>query len=206
MNARRAWFAAVLLPAAATCSGCNSAAYLDTMEGELDTLRAEVRDLRRQNERLKAEAASLRQQVADLQALGPKRLEKLFHVTRIRLRSATGGIDLDDKDGDDAVKVYLQPLDRDGSPVKAAGDVRIQLFDLAAEPDGNLIGQYEWAVDDVAKRWSAFLGTYHYSFVCQWKAHRPKHKDVTVRVEFTDYLTGRTFEARESCQVYLPEP
>lgn len=162
--------------------------------------------LEKKNRELGAAIASHKKQISSLANLGRgKRLEKLFHVTKICLTRYTGGIDTDDKFGHDAIKVYLRPLDRDGSTVKAAGSVKIQIFDLALPAERNLIGSYEWSVDEISKCFSGGFVTYHFSFVCPWKKGTlPEHKQLTVRVEFLDYLTGKTFTAQKTCKIKLP--
>jgi len=165
----------------------------------------EVRKVRELNAGLQAELVAQRKQIDSLQALGGReRLKRLFRVQRIALGRYTGGVDLDGKEGDDGIKVYLRPIDADGSVIKAAGTVKIQLFDLAIEGKDNLIGRYEWTAEQISKQWSSGFMTYHFSFKCPWKASPPAHDEITVRVEFIDYLTGKVLTAQKLCKVNLP--
>jgi hypothetical protein len=163
-------------------------------------------NLARQNEQLQKANKEVADQVETLRRLGPERLQKLFCVTFIQLGRHTGGVDLDGRTGDDAIRVYLDPLDRHGSTIKVAGEVAIRLFDLAEPAEKNLIGEYNWSVDELAGQWRGGFGVYRFSFVCPWKAGPPKHDEITVRVEFVDYLTGRRFSAQKACKVRLPLP
>ena len=62
---------------------------------------------------------------------------------------------------DDGVRVYLKCIDRDGHSLKAAGDVTIQLFDLADDAKENLLARYEFPVADAA--WALYQqGNCHY--------------------------------------------
>ena len=170
---------------------------------------SQVRKLERDKEGLQTVIIDQQKQIRNLQALGQaRRLERIFHVSRIELGRYTGGVDTDGLAGHDAVKVFLRPIDQDGSTLKAAGDVKIQIYDLALPEKHNLIGQYNWPVDKISKHWSGGFMTYHFSFVCPWKkSSPPKHEKLTVRVEFLDYLTGRTFTAQKLCQVRVkPSP
>lgn len=151
---------------------------------------------------LRQAAAARDKQIETLQALGDKRLDLLYHVTGVQLGRYTGGIDLDDKPGHDGVRVYLTPRDQHGHAIKAAGKVKIQLFDLADKPAENLVGTFEFPVDQVAKHWAGGFITNHYKFDCHWKSP-PANPDITVRVEFTDYLTGKTFADQTACKVTL---
>ncbi len=170
---------------------------------DLDEARAELGRLKEDKRRLESSLVEKDKQIASLQALGEKRLAKMFHVRRIKLGRYTGGVDLDDKRGHDGVRVYVEPVDQHGTTIKAAGSVAIELYDLAAKGDAKLLGAYRWSADEAAKAWASFV-VYHYRFDCRWKGAPPKHADITVRVEFVDYLTGKRFTTQRACKVELP--
>ncbi len=185
-------------------AGCmNGGRNQNDLKSELRQLQEQNRKLAEDNRQLQSVVATQQTQIKTLQKLGEKRMEKLFHVEQIELGKYTGGTDIDGNPGHEGIKVYLRPLDQHGSVIKAAGEVTVQLFDLAADPKENLIGRYHWSVEQVAKQWSSGFFTYHYSFLCPWK-QSPGHDEITVRVEFTDYLTGRVFTAQKACEVKLP--
>jgi len=196
--------ALALVLVAMTATGCvvDKRRY-DRQARKLAQAQAELRKLQQDKSKLQAIIVEQHGRLQSLSALGDKRLEHLFHVQRIALGRHTGPVDLDGRPGDDAVKVYLRPVDQDGSIIKAAGDVKIQLFDLAADPKDNLIGQYEWTVDQIGKHWSSGFMTYHFSFACPWQPDPPEHDEITIRVEFTDYLTGKVLTAQKLCKVAL---
>jgi len=176
--------------------GCNAEATNERFR-QLDQ---QVRQLSGQVDKLNGELAAKealieaqRQQITTLQRLGDKRLEKLYYVTALQIDRLTGGANYDDKPGDDGVTVYLRPVDQDGHVLKAAGEIRIQLLDLA-NPDGqHLLGEYRLDVDHARKAWHGRLMTNHYTIKCPWRTGPPAHDDITVRAEFTDFLTGKTF-------------
>lgn len=194
---------AVLTALAALACGCVDQDKIDTA-AQRDKALADVRRLQKQLDELQARLGERDRRVRDLLKLGEKRLEKLYTVRRIRFGSGTGGIDLDDKAGDDAVKVVLQPIDQHGSVIKAAGNVTLQIFDLAAPAKQNLLGEFRFDVDETAKHWSSGFISYHYSFTCRFKAGPPKHDRLTVRAAFVEYLTGKRFETQQVCTVRLP--
>ncbi|MCD4823112.1 MAG: hypothetical protein K8S55_00760 [Phycisphaerae bacterium] len=197
------------------CVGCEELSNERELELEKqrDVARKQVKELTGEVENLSARLATQDEHVKTLQALGgEKRMATLFTVDKIELGRYTGGIDTDKKPGDDAIKIFLLPEDADGSTLKAAGSVKIQLFDLA-QPEGKgkgkgegknkLFAEYTYPVKDIAKHWHGGMLTYHYSFLCGWEKP-PAHADITVRVEFTDYLTGKTFTAQKLCKIKLP--
>lgn len=206
---REAALPVVLIALTMAAGGCNGpfggTAMTTALQNQVDGLRKDNDDLRKANAALHAQAAANRKQIESLLDLGDKRLEKLYPVTALKLGSHTGGIDQDGRPGHDAVKVFLEPIDQDGNVIKAAGEVTIQLFDLAAKD--TLVAQYAFGVDEVRKHWSSGFLAYHYSFVCPWpQARPPQHDQITVRVVFRDYLTGKQFTAQSDkpCRILLP--
>jgi hypothetical protein len=204
--ARKAVATAAMMMLAALVSGCNQSAQVADLHDRLAETESRAEKLQRENADLQAQLRRLREQTDTLQQLGDKRLEKLYTVASIDLGSHTGGIDLDDEPADhEGIKVFLEPVDTHGDVLKAAGSVKVQLYDLAADQTDNLIGGYTWSVDELAEKWSSGFLAYHYSLECPWGDRPPAHDEVTVRVEFTEYLTGETFTAQTVCKVRLPE-
>ena len=192
----------VLLGFIAFVAGCNPPAQ-QSAQIDLQRCRRENLKLKAKIEQMQGTIANQQRQIETISRLGDKRLEKLFHIVAVELGRYTRGVDLDGKAGDDGIRVYLRPVDRDGDVIKTAGEVKIQLFDLAA-PDGErLLGTYFFPVEQVRKHWRGGFLTYHYRFECRWK-NPPAHDEITVRVEFIDYLTGKTFTAQKLCKVHLP--
>ena len=176
-------------------AGCDTT-ELETLQADLRAANRTVDQLQRSNDELTDTLAQRDKQINTLMALGEKRLELLPHVARIELGRHTGGTDIDGDRCDDAVKVYLTPIDQDGTAIKAAGAITVKLYDLAADPDATFLGEYTWAADELRKQWSSGFMSYHYSLECPWLSGPPAHDEVTVRVTFVDYLTGKTFTAQ----------
>jgi hypothetical protein len=159
-----------------------------------------ARSVAQKDERLSAQ----NQRIQELQGLsGERAIENLVHVDKIEIDRLSGGYD-DNRDGvDDGVAVYLRLLDRDGDAVKASGGARVRLLDLA-RPDGSqLVG--ELSLDAAALRplWYGRMLTYHYTIKVPWagEAKRPEHKSITVVVDFTELLSGKTFTAQKVVDV-----
>lgn len=173
-------------------------------------------DLRRENLRLQEEIkkkdgelaaqfstiSELNKQLMTARAFKPEDLEKIFYPEKLAIDSLTGGENYDSNPGDDGVTVYIRPIDKDGDIIKVAGDIRIELFDLAKTSD-NLIGRYDIPVDAVRKLWYGKLGTYHYTVKCPWLHGPPSNEEVTIRATFRDYLTQRVITAQSVVKVKL---
>lgn len=168
--------------------------------------------LRRENVRLAGRAADLEQRLAASQeaierlereldeARGLSELDRsaLILPARVELVRLTGGEDYDGEPGDDGVTVHLRPLDEQGDALKVAGDVRIELFDLAA--GGQRIGLCEVSAAELPERWLGALMTDHYTIRCPFD-RAPSSPEVTVRVTFVDYLSKRSLTAQQVVEV-----
>lgn len=154
-------------------------------------------------EDLNAQLAHQQEQIRTLQTLGEKRMEFLPRVDGVEIGQHTGGLDADKQPGHELVKVFVLPRDSDGSVIKAAGSVTLQLYDLALPEDQTLLVENTIDVEDLSKHWSSGFMTYHYSF--ELPLPQPlQHEELTLRVAFTDYLTGRTHSAQKTISVALP--
>ena len=190
--------------AAAAADGCDPATSPQTLATQLAEARKQTADLYKQVKALEQDVSARDEHIARLQGLGDKRMDLLFIVADIKL-GRTSGVNLDKTPGDDGVRVYLKPIDRNGHTLKAAGAVTIQLFDLSEGAAKNLLERHDFPVEQAAEHWSSFLAS-HYRFDCPWTAGPPKAKELTVRVTFTDYLTGKTFTAQKVITIDLPTP
>ncbi|MCE5280127.1 MAG: hypothetical protein ABFD92_06000 [Planctomycetaceae bacterium] len=199
----RRWLIAVLMSAAA--GACQPSATV-TATPDADSLAKQVSQLEAQNQKLAADLAERQKQIQTLQGLGgEKRLEKIYHVNAIELGRYTGGVDTDKKPGDDAIDVFISPLDQQRDKIKAAGSLTVEIYDLAQPAGENLVSRCDWNVDELAKLWKSGLMANFYRVRCPLAKDRPlKHPDLTIRVAFTDYLTGKQFTAQTTAKATLP--
>jgi len=177
----------------------------------------EVLKLRRENTMLKeaveakdhklaaqqAAIQELHKRLAEATAITEEDLKKIFYPERLVIDTLSGGYNDDGQPGDDGVVVYLKPVDRDGDTLKVVGDIRIELYDLASPPGENRIGVYEVRADDVHQLWYGKFLTYHYTVKCPWQSGPPRHRELTIRAMFVDYLTQRVITAQTTCNVNL---
>jgi len=191
--------------AAAGAGGCKPDGRPISATGQLQQVREDNARLKADVEALEARLRAQEDQIAVLRGLGPKRLEHLFHVKKIELGRYTEPANLDEEPGIDGVRVFLKPIDADGHALKAAGDITIQLFDLAAKPEKTLLATFAFPVAEARKHWYGGFMTYHYRLDCPWKPPSPKPREITIRVVFTDYLTGRKFTAQKVCKYAPPK-
>lgn len=182
--------------------GCNGGAQVETQR-EISRLKEAVdeRDRTVAAQQVALEECNRRLRVA--RAISDEDLAKIFYPETLLIEALSGGYDDDGRPGDDGVVVYLRPLDRDGDAIKAAGDIRIELFDLGMPAGRNLLATHYYPVEKARGLWYGKLMTYHYTLRCPWQHGPPQNPEVTVRATFVDYLTQRVMTAQKVVTVKL---
>jgi hypothetical protein len=195
----------VLLCLVAACNTVPGPKYQDAerraLQGDerIAQLEAEIGQLDERIQDLKTQAQAL--SGYDEQA----RRDQLVVPVRIAFERMSGGYDDDGTPGDDGLMLYIQPIDRDGHVIKAAGTLDVRLFDLSNPPNAIEITRYHFDPENARKLWYGRLMTNHFTVKCPWPPDGPpKHKTVTARAVFTDLLTGESFEAQQAFDVALP--
>jgi hypothetical protein len=159
-------------------------------------LRSKVDDLERRHT---ADAAQLRAMESGSPSTVPSlpqaRLNQLFTVHGIQLNRLTG------VSPEGQLKVYAVPTDEAGHPIKAAGSFVVDAFDLA-RTDQPRVGHWEFPLDQARKNWVGQALLHCYVLPLPWQqSPPPQHPQLTVKVSFTDALTGRTFETQKMVRV-----
>jgi hypothetical protein len=186
--------------ALASCTTPNKANIL--LRKENQDLHDRVTRLERTHEADRAKIAGLESSATTLPSLPPNRLDELFTVHGLRIGRLTGGADLDSaKPGEEGLKVYVVPTDQAGEDIKAAGSFTIEAFDLSQDKDQK-IGQWNFDLQQSKKGWYGSL-LYSYVLTCPWQKV-PTHSKLTVKITFTDALTGRRFQTQRVVDVELP--
>jgi len=184
-------------------AGCQSTTVVE-LQREITRLQETIKQKDHQLLAQKAAIDELHSQLQVARSISEDDLKKVFYPQTLIIDKLSGGADYDGQPGDDGVTVYLKPVDPEGDVIKVAGDIHIQLYDLAAAPDQNLVGEYFIPVDQVGKLWHGKLLTNHYTIKCPWPKGPPQHTEITIRAIFVDYLTKRVVSAQSTCQIKLP--
>jgi len=195
--------AAVVLAAALHSLGCVSTTEAD-LRHEITVLREDVKERDNRIAAQQAAMAEVNRQLQVARGLTDEDFKKIFYPEKLVIDRLSGGADYDNKPGDDGVTVYLRPVDKEGDGIKVAGDITIQLYDLAAPPEQNLVGEYKVPVEQAINLWHGKFLTNHFTIKCPWPPSRaPKHPEVTVRAIFVDYLTKRVLSAQSVVTVHV---
>jgi len=180
----------------AAVAGCQKQTERSPGLGEkIDQLRLEKTELQYEVEQYKAENEKLRAQVQVLSGLGSQlKPENIYELQTVKLARYTGLYDEDNDGKKERLVVYLQPIDREGDVIKAAGSVDVQLWDLNKSQDKALLGQWHVTAAELKKLWYALIrNNYKLTFDLGGTAGSVS-EPLTVKVTFTDYLSGRVFQ------------
>jgi hypothetical protein len=174
-------------------------------------------ELRKKNQDLESRVASLEARHArDTQTIAaaessrptvptlpPDRLANLFTTHGLQFTDATAGDNPDPTSATDSeLKLVLETVDQDGTPIKPAGSFSVEAFDLD-DPAHPSIGRWNFSADQSRKLFFSRFGLYGYVLTCPWQTV-PAHPNLTVKVSFTDTLTGMTFVAQQQVKIRPP--
>ncbi|MBN1124642.1 MAG: hypothetical protein JXA82_06520 [Sedimentisphaerales bacterium] len=181
-------------------SGCNQGNMENALWGRVDDMGKQRNDLEYRITELEKENQDLQARVESLSAISPdKRVDVFAGLKEVELVDRTGFYDKDEDDVLESLIVYLKPIDTTGDVVKLPGKVEVQLWDLNADTGGALLG--EWTVEpaDLKNQWSGTFMTYYYRLTFPVADRiKDRSKELTVKVVFTDYVTGRTFRMQQA--------
>ncbi|MFQ6035613.1 MAG: hypothetical protein ACE5NM_07160 [Sedimentisphaerales bacterium] len=179
--------------------GCENASKGKiSLAEQIEKLNEEKTRLQQQLEQAGAENEKLRKRLQVLSGL-PEDLkgENLYRLQSIKISRYTNLYDKDKDDKKEQLIVYIQPIDQDGDIIKAAGAVDVQLWDLSKESQQALLGQWHVGPETLKKLWFATLMT-HYKLTFDVADKIDEFKEpLTVKVTFTDYLTGKVFKEQK---------
>lgn len=178
-------------------SGCATAGGQGDLRRELDKKNERIAALERENAALRAAADESHRQMEVARGITPGERAQLVAPEKITIDTRSGTADLDGKPGDDGLLVHLKLFDREGDAIKAAGDIRIDAFDLTDPANPRTVGTWSFTAEQAAKMWLGKLMTYHYTLKCPWQNGAPTAGEVTVRVTFVDLMTKRVLTIQQ---------
>ena len=165
---------------------------ISQLEDERAYLKETIADLRLQNKQLNEQFQNL----ANLE--GKIRIELLANLERIAIDKRSGFFDKDDDGTEETLITYIKTYDDAGDVIKAAGDINLQLWDLSKKGNEALLGEWNVTAKELKQMWMGMMMTDYYrlSYNVASKLN-DKQKELTIKVKFTDYLTGKVFQQQK---------
>ena len=176
-------------------TGCGiGSARKDAHEIKAQRIEREKTELMRDLQQARAENEQLAEQIKALSAIPRDKDTNPYALTSIQITKYSNFYDKDDDGKREKFIVYFTPIDPEGDAMKASGTVNVQLWNL-----DNLNGQallHQWQVEPEKLRgmWFDTLVSASYRLVFDTPAELDILADpLTVKITFTDYLTGEIF-------------
>jgi len=162
---------------------------------DLKSLQQENKLLSNQLNQCNLQAAQLKQQVENLTSIRASvKAQDIYNLQQIKISRFTNFYDEDEDGKKENLTVYFHPADDCGDSIKAAGSVEVQLWDLSKEGDNALLAVWKKDSVELKKLWFTSLLGPNYRLIFDVKDKiEMLDKPLTLKVTFTDYLTGRTF-------------
>lgn len=181
-------------------TGCSTANKKESPAVEIEQLKQKNEKLRNQIEQSNSENKKLKEQIQVLSGIPEnERLEILNRLETIKIGRYTGFFDKDDDGKKEKLIVYIQPIDKQGDTIKAAGAAEVQLWDLNKSENQALLGQWKVEADELKKLWFSTMITTNYRLTFDVAdIVESMEAPLTVMVTFTDYMTGKVFKEQTS--------
>ncbi len=179
-------------------AGCESSSRLTPAE-QIRALRQEKRQLQNQLEQSKSQNQQLKKQVQVVSGLPEDKFESLYELKKIKLTRYTNLYDKDKDGRKEKLIVYIQPIDTENDKIKAGGAVDVQLWDLDKKGDEALLGEWHVGPDELKKLWFDTFLFINYSLAFDVTDIVENFDEpLTVKVTFTDYLSGKVFKEQKA--------
>lgn len=186
-------------------TSCANSNNKEPLAVKVKQLTQENTQLQKQVEQFNSENKELKSQIQVLSGLPENvKLENINQLEKIKIGRYTGFFDKDDDGKKEKLIVYLQPTDEQGDALKAVGTVDVQLWDLNKTNGQAMLGQWKIEPDELRKLWYETLISIYYRLTFDVAdIVESLEKPLTVKVTFTDYLTGKVFY--EQKEIKSPE-
>jgi hypothetical protein len=195
-------FFLLLLPLVFLSAGCRN--KTDVLEIELRTREQLYRDLQADYQRSEGHISALQMEVEALRKgskITPEQAASTYGLKRIVLGRSTGGVDNDNKPGDEALQVVVEPRDYDDHSIKAPGTMQITALEITPQGVKVPVSTWELSAEQVRLSWKQGLLSNGYTVTLPWKQF-PVHENVRVVVRFVT-PDQRVFEADKDVKVRL---
>ena len=176
-------------------AGCSNPKVKESPTIKIKQLTQENTKLTDQVEKLTSQNKDLKNQIKTLSGLPENiRFESIDRLGSIKIGRYTGFFDKNNDGKKETLIVYIQPIDKQGDIIKESGSAEVQLWDLNKPENKALLGQWKIGPDELKKLWFATVVTSNYRLMFNVAdIIKNIQAPLTVKVTFTDYLTGKVF-------------
>jgi len=183
-------------------AGCQKVNEDTALIVQMEQLTQQNEQLQEQIDQSKTENKELKERVQVLSGLPEDvRGENLYSIERITIGRLSGFFDKD-KDGKrEKMIVYITPVDKQGDGIKATGAANVQLWDLNKANGKALLCEWDVEPEELKKFWFKTLVAVNYRLAFDIPDTVVSFDEqLTVRLTFTDYLSGKVFKNQRVIQ------
>lgn len=179
-------------------TGC-SKSTVNPQWDKISALEKEKSQLEQQTKSLTAENAELKKLNKTLASLDKDvRSEALNRLDRIEIHNRSAIFTKDDNGPKEKLIVYIKPFDDVGDAYKASGSVEVELWNLDSDPTQAKVGKWTVEPQQLKKLWSSTFMTSYFRLTFDVDGKIPQTaENLTVKIKFTDYITGKTFNSQK---------
>jgi hypothetical protein len=100
-------------------------------------------------------------------------------------RQMTGGLDRDQRGGDEGLTLMVEPRDAAGELVKATGTISVVAMDPVQQGDAARVARWDFQPDELSQHFRNSSLAQGYQFELPWPAGRPDSRDLRLFVRYT---------------------
>lgn len=203
MKAKLLAFSGALL---ALVAGCQNPETTSDLRKKIITLNKENKKLSNQINQLTTENRQLKKQLDTLSAApDAQNPDTIYKIQSLNITDHTNIYDKDENGTKEKLIVYLQTIDSTGDVIKAAGSVEVQLWNLNKKSEGAHLATWDIQSEGLKKLYfDGLINTYYRLTFDVGDKIEKFEEPLTVKVSFTDYLTGRVFRQQKVIKPLKP--
>ena len=186
----------------AICAGgCFNVKEYNYVVAKNSELRAQNSDLEKLAGKLAGENAALNEKLRVMSGVNDQfRYDNLNATASMEVYRLSGIYDLK-KNGHANLLVYLIPRDGNGDAIKAAGNLTIELWNMAKGSDEAMVARWEVEADTLRKEWGMSMLSAYYRLKFDLPGDLPKDGDYFIRAAFTDFLSGKVITVKQGIAI-----
>ena len=175
-------------------------ARIREQESQLTQSASEMAKTRSELKQARIEAGKLRTKLAEIGKVPDTVDHTPILASRLRIHSlSSGGLNKDDRLGDDVVVIQFVPLDADSEVLRVAGAVEFRLFDPQLPESDRELGRWTFSADECGRHWTRGIASSGFQFSLPLDQN-PQHSDLIVKLTF-QVPAGRSLELSQVVKV-----
>jgi outer membrane murein-binding lipoprotein Lpp len=169
--------------------------HIVEVERRMEAAQTDLQRARRESEQLRAELARSGKQV-----VAAEYSESLVRASKLQINTLmSGGLNRNDRPGDEAFVAYLALVDDDGEVIKLPGSVELTLIDPSLPEASRQVGQWRFSAEECRGKWTRGLTGAGFQFTVPLE-QPSQHEQLVLNAKLTT-VDNRIFDASQMVRV-----